>query len=93
MEDAITLKIDSYEFADEHEAADLAIIGGDFIEGEMVTVSICGKEFTRRVKHSAKKYGDLYITINGYDFTYSEFYNPAEYWDIDYKSLIEKKGR
>lgn len=76
---------------EEHQAAQIEIIKGDFAEGEKVTVRICGKEFTRKVKYSANKYADLYITINGYDITYEEFYNPDEYWDIDYQALIERK--
>lgn len=60
------------------------IIGGDFSEGKMVTVRINGKEFTRRVKYSARKWGDLYITINGHTVTYSEFYDYDAFDDADY---------
>lgn len=50
------------------------IISGDFYEGEYVTVKVDGKEYTRKVKYNGKKYGDLYITIKGYAFTYSDFW-------------------
>ncbi len=51
------------------------IISGDFIEGGTVTVKVDGKEYTRKVKYSARQYADLYITIKGYVFTYSDFWN------------------
>lgn len=50
------------------------IISGDFIEGGTVTVKVDGKEYTRKVKYSARQYADLYITIKGYVFTYSDFW-------------------
>lgn len=55
------------------------IISGDFIEGGTVTVKVDGKEYTRKVKYSAKQYADLYITIKGYVFTYSDFYTQKEW--------------
>jgi len=60
------------------------IISGDFVEGEMVTVRINGKEFTRRVKYSARKWADLYITIKGHEITFTEFYNHDAFADEDY---------
>lgn len=51
------------------------IVDGEFAEGEYVTVKIDGKEYTRKVKYSAKTYADLYIMIKGYAFTYSDFWN------------------
>lgn len=63
------------------------IISGDFAEGEMVTVRINGKEFTRRVKYSARKWADLYITINGHTVTYSEFYDYDAFADADYSFI------
>lgn len=50
------------------------IISGEFAEGEYVTVKVDGKEYTRKVKYSARRYADLYITIKGYVFTYSDFW-------------------
>lgn len=67
----------------------LEIIEGDFVEGETVTVRILGKTFTRKVKYSARKYADLYITINGWPVTYSEFYDPESYADIDYSRFLK----
>lgn len=49
------------------------VIGGDFIEGGTVTVLLDGEEYTRKVKYSVKKWGDLYITIKGKEYMYSEF--------------------
>lgn len=63
------------------------IISGDFVEGEMVTVRINGKEFTRRVKYSARKWADLYITINGHEITYTEFCNHDAFADADYSFI------
>ena len=58
---------DFYENEAEHE---LRIVEGEFLEGEMVTVEVIktGRRYTRRVKYSARKYGDLYITINNMDY-------------------------
>lgn len=50
------------------------IISGEFAEGEYVTVKVDGKEYTRKVKYSARQYADLYITIKGYVFTFSDFW-------------------
>lgn len=50
------------------------IISGEFAEGEYVTVKVDGKEYTRKVKYSARQYADLYITVKGYVFTFSDFY-------------------
>lgn len=50
------------------------IISGNFFEGEYVTVRVDGKEYTRKVRYSAKHYADLYIMIKGYAFTLSDFY-------------------
>lgn len=49
-------------------------IEGDFYEGNIVTVELLedGKRYTRKVKYSARKWGDLYITINGKEYPYSE---------------------
>ena len=49
-------------------------IEGDFYEGNTVTVELLedGKRYTRKVKYSARKWGDLYITINGKEYPYSE---------------------
>lgn len=59
------------KFFDEMEKE---IVSGQFAEGHMVTVRIDGKEYTRRVRNSAKKYADLYIMVKGYAFTYSDFW-------------------
>lgn len=50
------------------------VINGDFYEGETVTVKLLedGKQYTRKVKYSAHKWGDLYITIKGKEYPYSE---------------------
>lgn len=53
---------------------DKEIINGEFVEGEYVTVRVDGKIYTRKVKNSSKRYADLYITIKGYTFTYSDFW-------------------
>ena len=91
--DAITIKINGFEWEtveeDEVREQQLEIIEGDFYEGEKVTVSICGKQFTRKVKYSKKKWADLYITVNGYDITYSEFYDPEAFADSDYRHIVE----
>lgn len=50
------------------------IVSGEFAEGEYVTVRIDGKEYTRKVRNSAKQFCDLYITVKGYAFTYSDFW-------------------
>lgn len=49
-------------------------IEGDFYEGNTVTVELLedGKRYTRKVKYSACKWGDLYITINSKEYPYSE---------------------
>lgn len=97
----ITISAESYEeacvFAKQYrregfsieELPRLEIIEGDFVEGETVTVRVLDKTFTRKVKYSARKYADLYITINGWTFTYSEFYDPESYADIDYSRFLK----
>lgn len=67
----------------------LEIVKGNFYEGEVVTVRINGKEFTRKVKYSARKYADLYITINGMTVTYEEFSNPDAFRDVDYSYITK----
>lgn len=92
MTQVIKIKDWNIEDAEEEERQTdrLEILSGDFFEGEMVTVRILDKIFTRKVKYSARKWADLYITVNGRDITYTEFYNPEDYWDIDYQSIIGK---
>lgn len=80
------IKITDYAMY-EKEGSDLEIVSGNFFEGEMVTVKVCGKEFTRKVKYSARKYADLYITINGYAITYEEFYDKESFRDCDYSRI------
>ena len=83
----IKIKITDYEIYEPEEKKNhLEIIDGNFCEGEKVTVSINGKVFTRRVRYSARKWADLYITINGYTVTYSEFYEEdfAKYADYSF---------
>jgi len=48
------------------------VVDGDFLEGETVTVSIDGKEYTRKVRYE-RECGDLTITVKGYKFFASEF--------------------
>lgn len=54
-------------------ASNKRIIGGSFTEGDFITVSINGKEYKRKVKFS-KKWNDLIITIDGKEYSYSDFY-------------------
>lgn len=90
----VRITIDGYDWEpEEEEAQELKIVSGDFAEGSTVTVSICGKEFTRKVKYSKKKWADLYITVNGYDITYSEFYDREAFADADYTHIIERGGK
>ena len=46
-------------------------VSGDFYEGQYVTVEFLatGKQYTRKVKYSKKYYADLFITINGLNYT------------------------
>lgn len=52
--------------------AEIRLIDGYFLEGETVTVEMIatGKQYVRKVKYSAKKYADTYITIDGKDYPY-----------------------
>lgn len=85
----ITLKITDYAMYDEEEREQqLEIVDGDFAEGEYVTVKICGKMFTRKVRYSRNKWADLYIVVNGNEFTYSEFYDHESFKDIDYSRYV-----
>lgn len=54
------------------EQMELKLIDGEFLEGQTVTVEVIktGKQYQRKVKY-AKKYGDLYVTINNTDYPYS----------------------
>lgn len=67
----------------------IEIISGDFYEGEYVTVRILDKVYTRKVRYSARQYGDLYITVNGHVVTYSEFYEEEAFKDCDYSYITE----
>lgn len=75
---------------DEERTCQIEILDGDFVQGGTVTVSICGKVFTRKVKYSARKWMDLYITVNGYDLSLSEFMNPDDFRDTDYSYILKK---
>ena len=52
----------------------LRLIEGEFYEGQYVTVELIetGKQYRRLVKYSRDKWADLYVTINGKDYTFSE---------------------
>lgn len=78
---------DMYEASEADPA--LEIVSGNFFEGETVTVRILGKEFTRKVKYSARKWADLYITVNGHDITAEEFFNPEDFRDTDYTNIVK----
>ena len=74
---------------DEEEANDqLEIVSGDFLEGRTVTVRICDKMFTRKVRYSRDKFADLYITVNGFAFTLTDFMNPLV--EEDYGRYLTK---
>lgn len=79
--------LDMYEAPEADQA--LEIVSGNFFEGETVTVKILGKEFTRKVKYSARKWADLYITVNGHDITAEEFFNPEDFRDTDYSIIVK----
>ena len=64
------------------------IVDGEFLEGNTVTVEICGKRYTRKVHYSAKKYADLYIVIYGYALTLSQITDFRKHNDIDYSEII-----
>lgn len=69
-------------------------IEGDFYEGNTVTVELLedGKRYTRKVKYSARKWGDLYITINGKEYPYSEEAPAqAEEKEKDLRTLLTMK--
>lgn len=57
-----------------------------------VTVEICGQTFTRKVKYSARKYADLYVTVNGHAVTLEEFQNAEAFKDNDYSYIVRKEG-